>query len=88
MGKYSWFVVTFIQALLWACYHIIEWLSSKDGYIAKGILLILFFYLSYLFAFNIVKFKKRALILSCISLTIYVLGYELFGLLRSISQIS
>ncbi|TXC92114.1 hypothetical protein FS935_06960 [Metabacillus litoralis] len=84
MGKYNWTVVTCVQTLLWACYNIIEWLSTKDGYIAKGILFIFFFYLSYLVAFNMLKLKKRAILLSSISLIIYGIGYEIFGILRSV----
>ncbi|MBM7603492.1 inner membrane protein involved in colicin E2 resistance [Metabacillus crassostreae] len=84
MEKYKWIVVACVQALLWACYNIIEWLSTKDGYIAKGILFIFFLYLSYLIAFNILKIKKRAILLSSISLIIYAIGYEIFGILRSI----
>ncbi|WP_226665933.1 hypothetical protein [Metabacillus litoralis] len=86
--KYSWPVITCVQVLLWAGYNIIEWLSKKDGYIAKGILFVLFFYLSYLFALHIIGFKKKALLLSGLSFILYFLGNQLFEFLVLYSIIS
>ncbi|MBZ5748764.1 MULTISPECIES: hypothetical protein [Metabacillus] len=78
--KFSWSLVYCYHFILWSGYSIVRWLSNKDSLMAKSILLILFFYLSYLLAFTQLKTRKRAIIISLCSLLLFALGQQLFRL--------
>ncbi|MGM0873498.1 MAG: hypothetical protein ACQEWV_01650 [Bacillota bacterium] len=76
--KLTWSFVYCYHLLLWSGYSIVDWLSKKDSIIAKTILLIMFFYLAYLIAFTILKTRKRAILISFLTLLFFVLGQQVF----------
>ena len=65
--------------ILWSGYSVVGWLSKKDSMIAKAILLIVFFYLAYLVAFILLKTRKGAMIISIVSLILFMIGQQLFN---------
>ncbi len=79
--KITWCFLTCTHLVLWISYSVIEWLSNKDSILAKMILLVMFFYLSYLIAFMIMKTRKIAIIFSFSSLTLFAITYQVFFLL-------
>jgi hypothetical protein len=76
--KLTWSIVYCYHLLLWSGYSIVGWLSKKDSVLAKSILLIMFFYLSYLIAFTLLKTRKGAIVISFLTLLFYMLGKQVF----------
>lgn len=74
--KFTLGVLSCIHIILWSGYSVIEWLSNKDSFLAKSILLLMFFYLSYLIALTMMEKRKSAIIFSISSLITYVISYK------------
>ena len=74
--KFTLSLLSCIHIILWSGYSVIEWLSNKDSLLAKSILLLMFFYLSYLIALTLMEKRKAAIIFSISSLVTYVISYK------------
>ncbi|PMC35174.1 hypothetical protein CJ195_20500 [Bacillus sp. UMB0899] len=74
--KMVWGLLSCVHLILWSSYSVIEWLSNKDSLLAKSILLLMFFYLSYLIALSFIEKRKAAFIFSVSSLLTFVFSYK------------
>ncbi|MDQ0227023.1 hypothetical protein J2S02_003368 [Metabacillus niabensis] len=63
--------------ILWSSYSFVSWLSKKDSLISKTILLTIFFYLAYLIAFTLIKSKRDAIVITLVSLSIFMLCLQI-----------
>lgn len=71
-------IVYWYHLLLWSSFSVVEWFSKKDSVLAKIILLLVFFYLSYLVAYNLIKTRRGAFLVSVSTLLLYIVGRQLF----------
>ncbi|PGT80666.1 hypothetical protein COD11_20495 [Bacillus sp. AFS040349] len=75
--KKTWSLLSVTHLLLWSSYSVIEWLSKKDSFLAKIILLVMFFYLSYLIAYTLIKARKNAIYFSLFSLLLFAIANQI-----------
>lgn len=75
--KTTWSLLSCSHLLLWSSYSIIDWLSKKDSFLAKLILLIMFFYLSYLIAYTLIKTRRIAVFFSVLSLVLFGIAQQI-----------
>ncbi|MBM7363012.1 hypothetical protein JOC93_001636 [Priestia taiwanensis] len=66
-------LVSSLQGIIWSGYSVIVWLSQKDKVYAKGMLFIIFLYVSYLVTKRFFPHKRQAFIVTCMNIGGYFL---------------
>lgn len=64
-----------IQSFIWSGYALIVWISAKDRLEYKALLFLIFFYFAYTLAKRINRSHKRAMIVTFISMGVYLIIY-------------
>ncbi|MFC4320343.1 hypothetical protein [Litchfieldia salsa] len=72
------YTVVIIQFIIWSIYSIVEWISQSDGYKSKMILLIIFSYFAFLTATKFGLTRKRAVITTLATISIFFIFQQLF----------
>ncbi|MDQ0272439.1 hypothetical protein J2S17_004331 [Cytobacillus purgationiresistens] len=65
------YTVMLIQLIIWSCYTLIEWLSKYDQLIYKVIMFLIFFYMAINIGNYLMKSKRKTLLATCMSLSLY-----------------
>ncbi|GIN74439.1 hypothetical protein J14TS2_49140 [Bacillus sp. J14TS2] len=66
------YVAALIQIMIWSGFHVAQWLSGKDRFLAKVLLFLVFFYLAYLVARKIIGSKGATILTTIMSLCTYI----------------
>ncbi|RLQ95907.1 hypothetical protein [Falsibacillus albus] len=65
------YIAFLVQLMVWSSFTLVEWLSKHDHKEYKILMFAVFFYLAFIIARAIVKSRKRTLIITLVSLSIY-----------------